>query len=270
MSKGMLTLPLLRLDLVTVTLHGFATVKRSGMPHLRSAVLDVRSLDKAVRDSMFSLFSRCYAATSTDRFERDLSEKDSVILLCGPGGAICGFSTLVTFPFRHEGRDLRIVFSGDTIIDRAYWGSQTFSSAWIRHIGKLARQAPELPLYWLLIVKGHRTYRYLPAFGIKFVPDWRGIEDSRLMNLRDSVARARFGEAYDAETGLVRHAHPQGHLAAEYADISERELKRVDVRYFLERNPGHAQGDELVCLCELGADNMRPLTRRLFEQGFAE
>ncbi len=237
------------------------------MPHLNAAVLDVRSLDQPVCDAMFALFSRYYVATSRDRFEKDLSEKDSVILLRAEDGRICGFSTLVTFPFRHEARDLRIVFSGDTIIERAHWGSQTFAYAWIRHIGELARQAPEVPLFWLLIVKGHRTYRYLPAFGLRFVPDWRGEQDTWLMKLRHAVATARFGPAYDPETGLVRHAPSQGHLAAEYADISDRERKRADVRYFLERNPGYAQGDELVCLCELGTDNMRPLTRRLFAQG---
>ena len=201
------------------------------------------------------------------KLPQDLSGKDSVILLRDDTGKVCGFSTLATFPFRHDGRVLRIVFSGDTIIERAYWGSQSFAYAWIRHIGKLARQVPDVPLYWLLIVKGHRTYRYLPAFGLKFVPDWRGNEDSGLMNLRDAVAAARFGAAYDHETGLVRHAPSQGHLAAEYADISGRERKRADVRYFLQRNPGYAQGDELVCLCELAPDNMRPLTRRLFAQG---
>ncbi len=239
------------------------------MAHLVAAVLDVRTLDQPVRDGMFALFSRYYSATSKERFEKDLEEKDSVILLRDPHGAICGFSTLVSFPFTHEGRHLRIVFSGDTIIERSHWGSQTFAYAWIRHVGKLARQARPLPLYWLLIVKGHRTYRYLPAFGLRFVPDWRGEQDVRLMNLRKAVATARFGDAFDPCTGLVRHALSQGHLSPEYAQIPERERKRPDVRYFLEQNPGYADGDELVCLCELGVDNMRPLTRRLFEQGLS-
>ena len=175
------------------------------MPHLKAAVLEIRSLDQPVRDAMFALFSRYYAGTSRARFEQDMGEKDSVVLLRSEDGGICGFSTLVTFPFRHKGRDLRIVFSGDTIIERAHWGSQTFAYAWIRHIGRLARQAPQMPLYWLLIVKGHRTYRYLPAFGLRFVPDWRGAQDTRLINLRDAVAASRFGRAYNPETGLVRH-----------------------------------------------------------------
>ena len=53
-------------------------------------------------------------------------------------------------------------------------------------------------------------------------------------------------------------------------DYYERERKRPDVAYFLQCNPGYASGDELVCLCELSTDNMRPLTRRLFVQGMGE
>ena len=34
-------------------------------------------------------------------------------------------------------------------------------------------QLPEQPLYWFLIVKGHRTYRYLSAFSVDFHPHWR-------------------------------------------------------------------------------------------------
>ena len=238
------------------------------MSPTNAAVLDVRSLDDTARHEMFALFNRYFEATSNSVFQSDLDEKDSVILLRRQDGAICGFSTLVTFPFRFEGRDLRIVYSGDTIIDRAHWGSQSFAYAWIRHIGRTARQVPETPLYWLLIVKGHRTYRYLPAFGLKFVPDWRGGQDGDLVSLRNAVAIERFGSGFDPQTGLVRHHPRQDHLSPEYAAVTARERVRPDVAYFLACNPGYVQGDELVCLCELSPNNMRPLTRRLFEQGW--
>jgi hypothetical protein len=63
---------------------------------------------------------------------------------------------------------------------------------------------------------------------------------------------------------LIRFREPHGHLAAEWAQISEREASREDVQFFLSRNPGYAQGEELACLCELGPANLRPLARRIF------
>jgi hypothetical protein len=35
------------------------------------------------------------------------------------------------------------------------------------------------------------------------------------------------------------------------------------VRFFLERNPGHAAGDELVSLASLADDNLTPAARRM-------
>jgi len=121
-------------------------------------------------------------------------------------------------------------------------------------------------VFWLLIVKGHRTYRFLPAM-LDFTPDWRHPADARLTALKDAIATARFGIAYDREAGVVRFATSRGHLAPEWAGVTPREALRPDVRFFLERNPGYARGDEMVCLCELAPGNLRPLMRRLFLQG---
>jgi hypothetical protein len=39
------------------------------------------------------------------------------------------------------------------------------------------------------------------------------------------------------------------------------------VRFFLEKNPGYARGDELVCVAEISPGNMRGLARRMLLDG---
>jgi len=236
---------------------------------LNATVIDVVKLDRDIRHSMYELFEQYYLATSLQMFVRDLASKDTVILLHDKENRLCGFSTLATSTINVGGETIRIVFSGDTIIERAHWGSHALAFAWIRHIGKIAAQALGMPLFWLLIVKGHRTYRYLPAWMLHFTPDWRHRADTRLTALQDAISTARFGTAYDREAGVVRFAKSRGHLAPEWAGFTPREALRPDVRFFLERNPGYTHGDELVCLGELAASNLRPLMRRLFLQGAA-
>jgi hypothetical protein len=124
---------------------------------------------------------------------------------------------------------------------------------------------PSLPLYWFLIVKGPRTFRYLPAFALQFLPDWRTSPVPRMTSLLTFLARERFGNAYDPQTGVIRFRESHGHLAEQWAKISEREAARDDVQFFLRRNPGYVRGDELACLCELSSDNLRPLARRIFD-----
>jgi hypothetical protein len=232
---------------------------------MHASVVDADTLGAAEIGAMFGLFERYYENVTFSAFEVDLQNKQRAILLWSEG-EIAGFTTL-GISSRHDGdRPIRIVFSGDTIVRRDLWGSPVLTAAWIREIGAIARVDPETPLYWLLIVKGHRTYRLLPTFGLRFVPHWAE-HDENLARLRDRLATEMFGAEYDIEAGLVRFGEPRGNLRPKWAAPSERERRREDVDFFLRRNPNYVDGDELVCLCHLSLSNMRPYARRLFSDG---
>jgi hypothetical protein len=232
---------------------------------LKATLHSSAALSESEREEMWLLFSRFYEGTSRARFRADLAGKDTALILRDEWHQLQGFSTLALSVTQFEGAPIRVLFSGDTIVERAHWGSQVLAFNWLRHAGALQRQQPEVPLYWFLIVKGQRTYRYLPTFAREFTPDWRSLPSPRAWRLLAALAQERFGEAYDPLTGVIRFREPHGHLAPEWAQISEREAARADVRFFMSRNPGYAQGDELACLCELAGANMRPLARRIFE-----
>ena len=244
--------------------HDGGRACKAELPVLKSSVIKAASADARLRGGMYALFRQYYEGVSENQFESDLAAKDTLVILRDDAGVLRGFSSLAVSSHVCGGAAARVAFSGDTIIERAFWGSPAFSFSWIRHIAAVAAEAPGVPLYWLLIVKGHRTYRYLPAFARVFVPDWRGRDDPGLAALRDDLAANRFGAAYDREAGIVRCAQPAGRLAPEWAAVSAREAQRLDVRFFLRRNPGYALGDELVCLCPLRPDNMQPLARRIY------
>lgn len=236
---------------------------------LSARVVPAREADPALVERLWALFRRYYDDVAPDRFAEDLAAKDEIVLIETDAGETAGFSTLSVREEVVAGRRLRVLFSGDTIVDRPHWGSQVFAQTWIRHVGEIHRRAPDLPLHWLLIVKGYRTFRYLPTFSLRFVPDLSGADDAELRDLRDELARRRFGDAFDAATGIVRFADRRGRLAADWASIEGHHGRRADVAFFLARNPGWREGDELVCLCPIEATWMRPFARRLFEQGRA-
>ena len=234
---------------------------------LESRVIPVPQLDPDLREAMYRLFATYYDGADRTRFDRDFSTKDEVVTIWH-AGALCGFTTLQWFRFSHDGRDIGILFSGDTVMERLHWGHQALASAWLRRVGYWSRRCPHGPLYWLLIVKGHRTYRYMPVFGIDFVPSWRtGANTEALLTLRNALARHRFGDAFDERDGVVRFRDTNNRLKPAVAQPTHRERSRPDVAFFLERNPGYVNGDELVCLCPLTPENMRPFGRRIYEQG---
>ncbi|HLH88466.1 MAG TPA: hypothetical protein VKX28_08410 [Xanthobacteraceae bacterium] len=234
---------------------------------LRAAVTAVSSLSAADVDGMFELYAAYYDGTTRALFEHDLLEKHWVVALHGARGELAGFSTLAVSDVAADGAAARIVYSGDTIIDRPYWGTQALAFTWIRFAGTLKAQAPERPLYWFLIAKGHRTYRYMSTFAIDFFPHWSKATPAPARRLIDDLARDRFGDAYRSDRGVVSFPQSRGHLKAPWTQVEPDELARLDVAFFLRSNPGYVRGDELACLTELAPANLRPIARRVFEQG---
>lgn len=230
--------------------------------HLTSCARSVGSLTLREIQSMHGLMTEHYEAVPRERFDKDLSTKDEVLILHDADGEMRGFTTLAWNPAgRFDEGD--ILFSGDTIIDRNCWGTQELVRAFCRRAGEW-RAASGRRLFWFLISKGHRTYLYLPLFSRRFHPHPEVVE-SEWEDLAEKVAVSMFGDFWKPAEGVIRFSASQGHLREEL--VTER-AKNPWVRYFLERNPGHAGGDELVCLTEMDETNLRRGALAAFREGF--
>jgi len=226
---------------------------------LRGRLVDRAALDAATRRAMFALLGTHFTGVDAATFAADLDEKTAVVLLEDEAGHLRGFSTLLVYVSTAAGRPVTVVYSGDTIVERAWWGSPALAQGWLRAVRQLAAGAGEV--YWLLITSGFRTYRFLSVFFRAFHPSIAGAA-AGLDGLRDVLARERFGDRYDAATGIVRLARPQV-LSGRLLDVADGRVLDPHVRFFLARNPGYTAGDELVCLAPLDDANLTPGGRRI-------
>ena len=244
---------------------------RAADARLTASVVACEALGEVDRAAMCALLDAYYEGVTPDRFRRDLAEKGAVILLRERvSGAIVGFSTLMTLSAVADGIPVTAVFSGDTIVARAYWGEGLLARVWIdavlAEVRAVQRSRPEQPVYWFLICAGYKTWRYLPLFFRRFVPQpaaaGEGLEAARLRRIAAAFAREKFGDAFDEAAGVVRlrHATP---LRAGVADLTAARLRDPAVAFFARANPGHARGDELVCLAEVSLDNLTPAGLRM-------
>ncbi|MFZ2268285.1 MAG: hypothetical protein WAV95_11975 [Azonexus sp.] len=227
-------------------------------------VCPVDSLSPEQIRAMTELYLALYAGSSPQRFGDDLREKDEALLLFHDGELV-GFTLIMSYAATRHAQPVRIVYSGDTVVARPHWGQQALAFAWLAHIGEIRRQAPSTPLYWFLLVKGHRTFKYLSVFAHDFFPHWQ-TPQPELQALARQLAAERYGSCFDAARGIVHFPVSQGHLRPELAEATPEELSKPAVRFFFERNPGFRTGDELVCLCEIEAGNMKPLAARIFRR----
>lgn len=197
-------------------------------------------------------------------FAADLAAKSHVVRLVDEDGVLRGFTTLEMFEAEHRGKPVQGVFSGDTIVAREAWGSTTLPRAWIGAVASLTALRPTVPAYWMLICSGFRTYHFLPLFFKHYSPSVSHPTPPEVRALADTLATARFGERYDAERGVVTFARPAV-LRAGLGDITDEKRADQHVAFFETRNPGHARGDELVCLAALRADNLTAAGRRMID-----
>jgi hypothetical protein len=160
---------------------------------------------------------------------------------------------------------VNVVYSGDTIMAPEAWGSSVLARGWIGLVRRACAELAERPCYWLLLSSGFRTYRFLPVFWREFWPRQGGEMPADVRAMRDALAHGRFGDAYDAAAGVVRFGAPQ-RLRGGLAEVPEGRARDAHVAFFLERNPGHAAGDELVCLTELSDENLTAAGRRVVRE----
>lgn len=219
------------------------------------------ALGQDERAELFALLDRHFEGVQEAQFARDLDEKDWVLRVLHDGRLV-GFTTLQLYTAQAGGAPLNVIYSGDTIMAPEAWGSPALARGWIHLVRTLQQARPDERWCWLLLSSGFRTYRFLPVFWRHFWPRHDAEASAEDASLLATLAHARFGDAFDASAGVVRFAHPQ-RLRAPLLGIPDGRSDDPHVRYFLARNPGHAAGDELVCLTMLHEDNLTAAGRRM-------
>jgi hypothetical protein len=233
---------------------------------IQSRIVSVAEITPTDARAMYEVFARHYDCVSFEQFLLDLSEKDCVLVLRNADFAICGFSTQKVLRACVGGKPVRAVFSGDTIVDRAYWGEQELRRCWCRYVSSIYAEEPAVPLYWFLISKGYRTYLYLPLFFERFYPNCEAPTPAFEQRVLDALATAKFPDHYCAESGLIEFPRSHGQLKPRLAEIPARRLRDPHVQFFLERNPDYAIGQELACLAEISPSSMKLFAGRILEQ----
>ncbi len=227
----------------------------------KTSIVAVNTLSETISQAMVALYLDYYDGAERGLVLSDMKSKTHVLLLYHDE-VLVGFTTFEEYEKVWEERPITVIYSGDTIVKQEHWGQQALAFAWIRHIGELKQAKPNNTIYWFLIVKGHRTYKYLPAFTHSFYPHW-SIDRRDLKPLLDNLAHEKFGKYYDPSRGIIAFETTHGHLKRDYVFPKENEKSNPAVRFFLERNPRYMDGDELACICSFDDENLRSLTKRI-------
>lgn len=224
-------------------------------------------ISSSSREDMFQIMDCYYQNMKREKFESDLKEKTHVVFLKNRENTIVGFTTLLLWDINVEGVAIKGLYSGDTIVEKMYWGQTQLQSALGRLMIQVCREHSDTPVYWLLSSKGYKTYCMLPLYFLHFYPTYNEKTPCFEKKVIDMYGALKFGDAYNPITGIAVNNGEKDLLREGVAEPAENKLSNEHVRFFLQKNFGYRNGDELVCVARIAQNNVRSVVRRFEQHG---
>jgi hypothetical protein len=205
---------------------------------------------------MYFLMQENYDYILFENFKKDLINKDYVGLLIDNNNTIQGFTTYALNPKNYSHKKYNILFSGDTVIAEDFTGTQELTKGWGKTVGFFIKKYPQKKLLWYLMSKGYKTYLYLPFFFQKYYPALeKSRNDIRLKKIINEFSNLIYPDCWEEKLGIIKFKNKLGQVKEKHISKSiDKKNKHID--FFLEKNPGYIDGDELVCMAEVDIDNL--------------
>lgn len=190
----------------------------------------------------------------------ELRNRQSIALF-RMNGALLGMAAIDVH--QHEFRGRRIVaIATSHVLIRENWrgrnlvqklGFRTFLATRLRH--------PLRPIYWFFDSFSYKSYLLLPRNFRTWWPRFDEPTPEPVAALMDELATRSYGPAWRPARGIVVRSG-QKRMLATAAPLELTADSDPNLRFFATANPGHAEGDMLVCLCPLTFGNWLTLARR--------
>lgn len=218
------------------------------------------SLTPAELDEIWAVTDR-YVETSREYFEAKLLALPEVGLWRERGGPLVGLVSLDVYPVRWEGRTSIIIFTSSVVIDERFRGRDLVLKTGMKLFLREKLKRPWAPAYWLFDTFSYKSYMILPRNLVEFWPRRDISAPPKTERFIDFLAQARYGDDWSRESGVVRRSGKK-RLRPETAPVDELQLANADIRFYDTKNPGHRDGDMLVCLVPLNGRNFRGVAAR--------
>jgi hypothetical protein len=225
------------------------------------------------REEIYLLLCTYFAGVQRDRFDNHLNQANWVMLIREiDSGVLRGFSSFHLYETWFNGEPIAVIQSRDTAVDPCGWPNSVLPRAWMTVAKLLKREYRHRSLYWLLLCSNYRTFRSSATLWQQFYPkDDRAIAEgssgSDLATCWPTLVQTLLEPCddviYNADRNIATLAHGW-QLREPLQRIPPPRAKDPDVRFFADRNPGHGQGQRLVCLTEIHPGNLTIAGRRLW------
>lgn len=220
---------------------------------VRFRYTDTRRLTDLEVEALWQLYQRTFDA-ERPTFTAAVTQADEVLRFYdADSGALVGMTLLRAWPLEHEGRSVRMLWTGAVCIEPAYRGRNAVQQSGLWRLARERLRHPFSEVWWFWDTFSFKSYLMCPRNLAQYTPKRGEVTGTWEQGLLDRLCRTHAGDAYDAPAGILRSTGKR--LRAGVAELPP-DHPDAHAQFFLERNPGHAEGDRLPVLVPLNARNV--------------
>jgi len=239
--------------------------KRPISAEVTSDIFETSALKASVWNEIWALTAEFF---DTDRAyaEAKLKEHQLVALFRTKNERkLIGMASMDVYPVLFQGRSLAVIYTVHVLLYEEYRGHNLIQRLGLRVYLKTRFKFPFRSIYWFFDTYSYQGYLLLPRNFRMFWPHPEATTPDRERALMDHLARRTYGSAWHPDRGIVLRSDKK-RMKSDVDRLNRNIPLTPELRYFSQANPGHAEGDMLVCLCPLTTANWISVGIRAFQR----
>jgi hypothetical protein len=240
------------------TFHGKLPVM-SDTDRIETRVYETRALSVTDWDEIWTLTHEFYDV-ERNYAERELMRRQRIALF-RMNGALLGMAAIDVLPFDVAGESLIALWTTHVLIRENWRGRNLIQKLGFRTWLGARLRYPFRRIYWFFDTFSYKSYLLLPRNFHRYWPRHEETTPDDRAALIDALATQLYGPAWRPARGIVVRSG-QKRLRATAAPLAVSLDADPNMRFFSAVNPGHAEGDMLICLCPLDVGNWFAVARR--------
>ena len=180
-------------------------------------------------------------------------------------GVLLGMAAIDVHPAEFRGRMLVFISTTHVLIREHWRGRNLIQKLGLRTFFRTRLRHPLRPIYWFFDTFSYKSYLLLTRNFETYWPRHEQPTPEDQAALIDQLATKVYGPAWRPARGVAVRSG-QKRLRETTAPLVLSADSAPDLAFFARANPGHAEGDMLVCLCPLTVSNWLSVGRKAMQR----
>lgn len=229
-------------------------------PRLSFAIVPTSSLTSTDWDDLWQLTDAFFDTDRGHAQDSARRHQQTLLVRSREDGRLLGTASISTHHVMFGGRMITAIHTSQVLLRPEARGRNVLQVVGFRCFLAQRLRHPFRRIYWFFDTFGWKSYLLLPRNFRDFWPRHDRPTPPREQSLIDRLATRVYGADWRPAQGIVVRSGRK-RLRPAIAPL-EGARASADIDFFVRANPGHAEGDMLVCLCPLSTANWINAGRR--------